>query len=131
MRIVIFGANGPTGRLLTRLSLDAGYDTVAVTRQPGTFPVEGPRLRVAGADVLDADAVDGLVEGSDAVLSPSASRSARRRSRSTRSHRNTGRAGSPPGSTWPTPLSGRSRTTVSSAGSATSSPRGTTQGCYP
>ena len=35
MRIVIFGANGPTGRLLTRLSLTAGYDTVAVTRQPG------------------------------------------------------------------------------------------------
>jgi hypothetical protein len=45
MRIVIFGANGPTGRLLTRLSLDAGYDTVAVTRQPGTFGVQGPRLR--------------------------------------------------------------------------------------
>ena len=36
MRIVIFGANGPTGRLLTRLSLTAGYDTVAVTRQPGS-----------------------------------------------------------------------------------------------
>jgi nucleoside-diphosphate-sugar epimerase len=69
MRIVIFGANGPTGRLLTRLSLAAGHDTVAVTRQPGTFPVQGPRLRVAGADVLDADAVDGLVEGCDAVLS--------------------------------------------------------------
>jgi hypothetical protein len=54
VRIVIFGANGPTGRLLTRLSLTAGYDTVAVTRQPGTFPLEGPQLRVAGADVLDA-----------------------------------------------------------------------------
>ena len=69
MRIVIFGANGPTGRLLTRLSLTAGYDTVAVTRQPGTFGVQSPRLRVAGADVLDADTVAGLVEGSDAVLS--------------------------------------------------------------
>jgi uncharacterized protein YbjT (DUF2867 family) len=56
MRIVIFGANGPTGRLLTRLGLTAGYDTVAVTRQPGTFGVQGPRLRVAGADVLDAEA---------------------------------------------------------------------------
>ena len=69
MRIVIFGANGPTGRLLTRLSLTAGYDTVAVTRQPGTFPLQDPLLRVAGADVLDADAVGRLVEGSDAVLS--------------------------------------------------------------
>jgi nucleoside-diphosphate-sugar epimerase len=69
MRIVIFGANGPTGRLLTRLSLTAGYDTVAVTRQPGAFGLQDPRLRVAGADVLDADAVDGVVKGSDAVLS--------------------------------------------------------------
>ena len=42
MRIVIFGANGPTGRLLTRLSLTAGYNTVAVTRQPGTFPLQDP-----------------------------------------------------------------------------------------
>jgi uncharacterized protein YbjT (DUF2867 family) len=46
MRIVIFGANGPTGRLLTRLSLTAGYDTVAVTRQPGAFPLAEPGLRV-------------------------------------------------------------------------------------
>jgi uncharacterized protein YbjT (DUF2867 family) len=45
-----------------------------VTRQPGAFPRQDPRLRVAGADVLDADAVDGLVEGSDAdwtILRPS------------------------------------------------------------
>ena len=52
MRIVIFGANGPTGRLLTRLSLTAGYDTVAVTRQPGAFGGQDPRLRVAGADYM-------------------------------------------------------------------------------
>jgi hypothetical protein len=48
MRIVIFGANGSTGCLLTRLSLTAGYDTVAVTRQPGTFPVRArPRDALA------------------------------------------------------------------------------------
>jgi len=42
MRIVIFGANRPTRCLLTRLSLTAGYDTGAVTRQPGTFPLRAP-----------------------------------------------------------------------------------------
>jgi hypothetical protein len=57
----IFGANGPAGRLLTRLSLTAGYGTVAVTRQPGAFPLAGPGLRVAGPDVLDAGAVDGVI----------------------------------------------------------------------
>jgi uncharacterized protein YbjT (DUF2867 family) len=68
MRIVIFGANGPTGRLLTRLSLTAGYDTVAVTRQPGAFPLQDPRLRVAGADVLDAGAVTGEDEPTGGFL---------------------------------------------------------------
>ena len=34
MRIVIFGANGQTGRLLTRRALDNGYSAVAVTRHP-------------------------------------------------------------------------------------------------
>lgn len=69
MRIVIFGANGPTGRLLTKQSVDAGHDTTAVTRHPDTFPLTGANLRVVGADVLDPEAVGGAVRGSDAVLS--------------------------------------------------------------
>lgn len=69
MRIVIFGSNGPTGRLLTAASLSAGHDTVAVTRRPEMFPVIGERLHVIGGDVLDQEAVDRAVEGSDAVLS--------------------------------------------------------------
>jgi uncharacterized protein YbjT (DUF2867 family) len=38
MRIVIFGANGPTGRILTKQALDAGNKVVAVTRHPEAFP---------------------------------------------------------------------------------------------
>jgi uncharacterized protein YbjT (DUF2867 family) len=69
MRIVIFGANGPTGRLLTEQSLGAGHDAIAVTRHPDAFPLNEGRLRVVGADVLDPQAVDAAVQGSDAVLS--------------------------------------------------------------
>lgn len=69
MRIVIFGANGGTGRHLTRLALDAGHTVVAVTRHPDSFPVSGAALTVAGADVRDADAVAPVVDGADAVLS--------------------------------------------------------------
>jgi nucleoside-diphosphate-sugar epimerase len=69
MRIAVFGANGPTGRLLTTQALAAGHDVVAVTRQPDRFPLQDARLRVFGADVLDHAAVDRAVEGSDAVLS--------------------------------------------------------------
>jgi uncharacterized protein YbjT (DUF2867 family) len=38
MRIVIFGANGPTGRILTKQALDAGHTVVAVTRHPEASP---------------------------------------------------------------------------------------------
>jgi nucleoside-diphosphate-sugar epimerase len=69
MRIVIFGANGQTGRLATRHALDAGHTTIAVTRRPDDFPFTDPALTVAGADVRDADAVAGIVADADAVLS--------------------------------------------------------------
>jgi uncharacterized protein YbjT (DUF2867 family) len=69
MRIIIFGANGPTGRLLTAQSLAAGHETVAVTRRPEDFPLHDPLLRVAGADALDPVAVGQVLQGGDAVLS--------------------------------------------------------------
>src|SRR5690242_19683769 len=69
MRIVIFGANGATGRVLTRRVLDAGHTAVAVTRHPDEFPFTAPALTVVGADVHDAAAVTAAVDGADAVLS--------------------------------------------------------------
>jgi nucleoside-diphosphate-sugar epimerase len=69
MRIVIFGANGRTGRLLTEQALAAGHDVTAVTRRPLGFPITHDRLDVVGADVHDPEAVDQAVAGTDAVLS--------------------------------------------------------------
>jgi putative NADH-flavin reductase len=69
MRVVIFGANGPTGRLVTRRALDAGHTAVAVTRRPTDFPFADDRLTVAEADVHDADALVDVIDGADAVLS--------------------------------------------------------------
>lgn len=69
MRITVFGAAGPTGRLLTERALAAGHHVTAVTRRPAALSSDADRLRVAGADVLDRDAVDRVVDGSDAVLS--------------------------------------------------------------
>ena len=67
MNIVIFGANGQTGRLLTRRVLDEGHSAVAVTRRPGDFPFTDPRLTVTGADVREP--LDDVVASADAVLS--------------------------------------------------------------
>jgi putative NADH-flavin reductase len=69
MRMVIFGANGQTGRLLTEQALAAGHDVVAVTRRPAEFPITHDRLAVVEADVHDAPAVDRGVDGADVVLS--------------------------------------------------------------
>jgi putative NADH-flavin reductase len=69
MKIAVFGANGPTGRLLTRLALDEDHDVVAFTRHPDAFAIEHPRLEVAGGDVHDAAAVASAIDGTGAVLS--------------------------------------------------------------
>ncbi|MGN9786811.1 NAD(P)-dependent oxidoreductase [Nonomuraea sp. ZG12] len=69
MRIAVFGANGPTGRLLTDQALAAGHQVAAVTRRPDSFPLRHDRLVVVGADVLDPGAVDAAVAERDAVLS--------------------------------------------------------------
>lgn len=69
MRITVFGANGPTGRLITGQAIAAGHQVAAVTRQPDVFPLHHDRLEIVGADVLDPVAVDAAVAERDAVLS--------------------------------------------------------------
>jgi nucleoside-diphosphate-sugar epimerase len=67
--IVVLGANGPTGRLLTSQALEADHDVIALTRRPAEFPLAHSRLRVAEGDVRDLKTVDSIVEGCAAVLS--------------------------------------------------------------
>lgn len=69
MNVAIFGANGQTGRLLTRRVLDMGHSAVAVTRHPEDFPFADPHLSVAEADVRNASSLVDVVRGADAVLS--------------------------------------------------------------
>jgi uncharacterized protein YbjT (DUF2867 family) len=69
MTIVVFGANGQTGRLLTRRALDKGHSVVAVTRHPEDFPFADPHLTVAKADVREPSSLAAAVRGADAVVS--------------------------------------------------------------
>lgn len=69
MNIVIFGANGPTGRLLTEQALAVGHAVTAFTRQAAAFPIQHEHLRVIQGDALDPVAVDAVVTGQNAVLS--------------------------------------------------------------
>lgn len=69
MNVVVFGANGPTGRLVVARAAAEGHSVTAVTRHPEDFPVQGPRVRVARADVYDPGAVARALEGQEAVVS--------------------------------------------------------------
>lgn len=69
MHIVVFGANGPTGRHVTQQALDEGNAVTAVTRHPELFPIQHARLRVMRGDVYDLASVEQAVAGKDAVLS--------------------------------------------------------------
>lgn len=68
MKVAIFGANGATGRLLTRRCLTAGDPVTALLRTPAAFPYVD-RVHVVQGDAFDPVAVRRTVEGADVVLS--------------------------------------------------------------
>ena len=69
MDLTVFGANGPTGRLVVRQALTAGHHVTAVTRKPDEYPLRSPHLAVVAADVTDPDGVERVLSGSQAVIS--------------------------------------------------------------
>ena len=68
MKIVVFGANGGSGKRLVEVALAAGHDVVAAVRSPDKVAAR-ENLRAVKSDVLDRASVVAAVEGADAVLS--------------------------------------------------------------
>ncbi|UWF77451.1 MULTISPECIES: NAD(P)-dependent oxidoreductase [Microbacterium] len=73
MHIVIAGASGATGRLLTAQAHAAGHEVTALVR-PASSWAPGPGIRVLRADVV-ADHAVRLPEGTDVVISTLGKRS--------------------------------------------------------
>ena len=67
-RLLILGANGPTGRQTVRQALDRGYRVAALTRHPDAFPLRHDRLQVIAGDATDGEVIDAAVAGADAVI---------------------------------------------------------------
>lgn len=67
-RLLVLGANGPTGREVVRRALDLGYEVCALTRHPGTFPIRHDSLEVVSGDATDPAVIDSLVSKSQAVI---------------------------------------------------------------
>lgn len=66
---MIFGATGPTGRLLVEQAVSGGHTTTAFARDPARMGTAVGSVRVVPGDVLDADSVGRAVVGQDSVLS--------------------------------------------------------------
>jgi putative NADH-flavin reductase len=69
MNIVIFGATGPSGRLIVEQALDQGHNVTAFARNPDAVNIHKDKLTVIKGDILDPSAVENAISGKDAVLS--------------------------------------------------------------
>jgi putative NADH-flavin reductase len=69
LKLLVFGATGPTGRHLVSQALEQGHEVTAFARQPEAIaPRE--RLRVLQGDTTrDAAAVAAAIRGKDAIVS--------------------------------------------------------------
>jgi putative NADH-flavin reductase len=69
MKLAIFGASSPTGKLLVRKALEQSYEVTALIRDQSRLEMVHPKLRVLCGDALKYEDVESVVSGSDAVLS--------------------------------------------------------------
>lgn len=70
MKVLIFGATGPTGRELVSQALELGHDVTTLVRRPDAMPAQPGKLRVAQGDAMrEPDAIAEALKGQDAVLS--------------------------------------------------------------
>jgi putative NADH-flavin reductase len=69
MKLVIFGANGRTGKLLVEQALAASHAVTAFARMPWRLGIAHAGLTIVQWDPQDAAAIAEAVAGSDAVLS--------------------------------------------------------------
>ncbi len=68
MKLIIFGATGRTGIPLVEQALSEGHQVKAFVRTPKKMPLKHDRLQLVEGDVLDEEAVEKAVKGTDAVL---------------------------------------------------------------
>lgn len=67
MRVLIFGATGPTGRELVAQALEQQHEVTVFARKPEGFP---PGVRVAQGDSMrEPQAIADVLQGQEAVLS--------------------------------------------------------------
>src|SRR6476660_8738284 len=68
MKVLLIGATGNTGRIVTMRLLEQGHQVTAFARRPSAVEQPRERLRVVEGDVRDSTSLDCAVAGQDAVI---------------------------------------------------------------
>ncbi|WP_298840215.1 NAD(P)-dependent oxidoreductase [uncultured Roseobacter sp.] len=68
MKVIVFGATGTLGKIVTDQLLAEGHSVTAFARRTVNVGATRPGLAVVAGDALDADAVADAVRGHDAVV---------------------------------------------------------------
>lgn len=68
MKVIVFGATGPTGKLICQKALEAGHEVTAFARTPSKVSLNHHLLNVAEGNIYDADSVARAMEGMEAVI---------------------------------------------------------------
>ena len=69
MRLLVFGATGPTGRELVAQALAQGHEVTAFARRPDAVHARQGKLRVAQGDAMrDPQSIAEALKGQDAAL---------------------------------------------------------------
>ncbi len=69
MNIIIFGATGGIGKIVTRLALEQGFNVTAFVRNPEKLNITHENLRILQGDAFNKTAVENAIANHDAVLS--------------------------------------------------------------
>jgi putative NADH-flavin reductase len=69
MKVVIFGANGKTGTLLTEQALAKGHQVTAYIRRSGSLVQQHPNLKIVTGNLNDTGKLKEAIKGADACVS--------------------------------------------------------------
>jgi putative NADH-flavin reductase len=69
MNVLILGATGASGKLVTDKALAAGHDVTVYVRNPAKVSASGPALKVIEGQLADTAALVSAITGQDAVIS--------------------------------------------------------------
>lgn len=68
MKVLVIGANGATGKLVTACLIERGHEVSAFVRRPGAMGDLSHKVTEVVGDVMDPAALDRAVPGHDAVV---------------------------------------------------------------